>query len=61
MGYAAKMFGTLADHGINIDTITTSDIRITCIIDEHAVPEAVRRCMPLSNWTRATDPRLRSR
>lgn len=41
-GYAAKMFGTLAEHGINIDTITTSDIRITCIIEEHAVPEAVR-------------------
>jgi aspartate kinase len=41
-GYAAKMFGTLAEHGINIDTITTSDIRITCIIEENAVPEAVR-------------------
>ncbi len=41
-GYAAKMFGTLAEHGINIDTITTSDIRITCIIEEKAVPEAVR-------------------
>ena len=41
-GYAAKMFGTLAEHGINIDTITTSDIRITCMIKEDAVPEAVR-------------------
>jgi len=41
-GYAAKMFGTLADHGINIDTITTSDIRITCMVEESAVPEAVR-------------------
>jgi aspartate kinase len=41
-GYAAKMFGTLAEHSINIDTITTSDIRITCMIDEAAVPEAVR-------------------
>ena len=26
----------------NIDTITTSDIRITCVIGEAAVPEAVR-------------------
>ena len=36
------MFGVLAEHSINIDTITTSDIRITCMIDEAAVPEAVR-------------------
>jgi aspartate kinase len=41
-GYAAKMFGTLAEHGINIDTITTSDIRITCIIEEKSVSQAVR-------------------
>lgn len=41
-GYAARMFGTLAEHRINIDTITTSDIRITCIVEESAVPEAVR-------------------
>lgn len=41
-GEAARMFGTLADHGINIDTITTSDIRITCVIEESAVDEAVR-------------------
>ncbi|MCC6177898.1 MAG: aspartate kinase [Chloroflexi bacterium] len=31
-GYAARMFSTLAAAGINIDMITTSDIRITCII-----------------------------
>jgi aspartate kinase len=31
-GYAAKMFGALADAGINIEMISTSDIRITCII-----------------------------
>ncbi|HZT05733.1 MAG TPA: aspartate kinase [Chloroflexota bacterium] len=41
-GEAATMFGTLADRGINIDTITTSDIRITCVIDEAAVPGAVQ-------------------
>jgi aspartate kinase len=41
-GDAAKMFGTLAEHEINIDTITTSDIRITCVISEAAVREAVR-------------------
>ena len=32
-GYAALMFTTLARKGINIDLITTSEIRITCLID----------------------------
>jgi aspartate kinase len=41
-GYAARMFGTLAQHNINIDTITTSDIRITCVVDAATVPDAVR-------------------
>jgi aspartate kinase len=41
-GEAAMMFGTLADHGINIDTITTSDIRITCVIEDATVPEAMQ-------------------
>jgi len=40
-GYAAKMFGTLSEHGINIQLITTSEIRITCIIDEARVKDAV--------------------
>ncbi|KAA1296125.1 MAG: aspartate kinase [Chloroflexi bacterium] len=31
-GYAAKMFKTLATSGINIEMITTSEIRITCIV-----------------------------
>jgi aspartate kinase len=41
-GYAATMFRTLFDEGINIELITTSEIRITCIIDESKVTEAVR-------------------
>ncbi len=41
-GYAARMFQTLAEKGINIQLITTSEIRITCIIDESQVKEAVR-------------------
>ena len=41
-GYAAKMFGTLADAGINIVSITTSEIRITCLIDEGQVKDAAR-------------------
>jgi aspartate kinase len=41
-GYAAKMFDTLSKEGINIQLITTSEIRITCIIEEGRVKDAVR-------------------
>jgi aspartate kinase len=41
-GYAAKMFQTLFAQNINILLITTSEIRITCIITEDKVKEAVR-------------------
>ena len=41
-GYAARMFGTLSEQGVNIQLITTSEIRITCIIDEARVKDAVR-------------------
>ena len=41
-GYAAKMFRTLYDAGINIDLISTSEIRITVLIDEGRVTEAVQ-------------------
>jgi aspartate kinase len=40
-GYAARMFRALAGAGINIDMITTSDIRITCIISASRADEAV--------------------
>ena len=40
-GYAAAMFRALYDADINIEMITTSEIRITCIIDEKNVPAAV--------------------
>jgi aspartate kinase len=41
-GYAARMFRVLADAGINIEIISTSEIRITCIIPEAEVAAAVR-------------------
>ncbi len=41
-GYAARMFGALSEQGINIQLITTSEIRITCIIEESMVKDAVR-------------------
>ena len=41
-GYASRMFRVLADGNINIDMITTSEIRISCIISEKHAAEAVR-------------------
>jgi aspartate kinase len=41
-GYAARMFAALREKGINIELITTSEIRITCIIEEAKVKEAVK-------------------
>jgi aspartate kinase len=41
-GYASRMFRILADGQINIDMITTSEIRISCIIKEDQAKEAVR-------------------
>ncbi len=41
-GYAATMFRTLFDASINIQLITTSEIRITCIIAEADVLPAVK-------------------
>jgi aspartate kinase len=40
-GYASKMFSALSQAGINIQLITTSEIRITCIIEESRVKDAV--------------------
>jgi aspartate kinase len=41
-GYASRMFRALSDAAINIEMITTSQIRITCIVDEAQVNDAVR-------------------
>lgn len=41
-GYAANMFRALYEQGINIQLITTSEIRITCIIAEDRVKDAVK-------------------
>jgi aspartate kinase len=41
-GYAARMFDTFSKEDINIQLITTSEIRITCIIAEDRVKDALR-------------------
>ena len=41
-GVAAKVFKTLGDHGINIEMISTSPIKISCVVRGEDVPKAVR-------------------
>ena len=41
-GVAAKVFETLGEEGINIEMISTSPIKISCVIRADAVPHAVQ-------------------
>jgi len=41
-GVAAKMFRTLADLGINLEMISTSPIKISCMIGRGEIPRAVQ-------------------
>jgi aspartate kinase len=41
-GVAAKVFETLADAGINIEMISTSAIRISCVVAESQVEQSVQ-------------------
>jgi aspartate kinase len=41
-GVAAKVFTTLGDNDINIQMISTSPIRISCVVPGDKVPDAVR-------------------
>ncbi len=41
-GYASKMFEALANASVNIEMITTSEIRITCLVKETQLDQAVR-------------------
>ena len=42
VGVASKMFRTLAEEGINISTISTSEIKISVILEEKLLDKAVR-------------------
>ncbi|HDH02535.1 MAG TPA: ACT domain-containing protein, partial [Nitrospirae bacterium] len=41
-GVAAKMFETFAEQGINIKMISTSEIKVSCVIDAKYTELAVR-------------------
>src|SRR5204862_4602022 len=41
-GVAARVFATLGDQGINIQMISTSPIKISCVVSADTVDRAVR-------------------
>ena len=41
-GVAARMFETLAHEGVNIDMISTSPIRISCVVRDRQIEQAVQ-------------------
>jgi aspartate kinase len=41
-GVAAKMFDVLADEGINIEMISTSEIKVACVVREDQLHDAVK-------------------
>ena len=51
-GVAARAFKALAEKGINIRAITTSEIKFSVLIDEAYTELAVRTLHTLMGWTR---------
>ena len=56
-GVATRMFRTLADEGINIQMISTSEIKISVVIDEKYTELAVRALHAAFVENGATEPR----
>ena len=50
-GVASKMFATLAEHNINIQLITTSEIKVSVVIEEKYLELAVRALHDAFNLT----------
>jgi len=43
-GVAAKMFDAIAGQGVNIKMVSTSEIKVSCVIDADKYKEVVRAC-----------------
>ncbi len=58
VGVASKMFRTLSDEGINIQMITTSEIKTSVVIDEKSRPSTWIRTSPPPDRRRGRNLRL---
>lgn len=52
-GVAAQMFSTLADAGVNIEMISTSEVQVSCAIDEEDCDRAIVALCNTFNVTRS--------
>jgi aspartate kinase len=54
-GVAARLFEALGDGGINIQMISTSEIKIAVIVDEHHIESAAQLAHDAFGLAKATD------
>ena len=54
--YPARMFAALGEAGVNIEMISTSEIRITCVIDRQQLGDAARALHRAFELERADEP-----
>ena len=57
-GVAAKMFATLAEAGINVQMISTSEVKVSCVVDEEDCDKAVNALC--NTFEISTSPRSQS-
>ncbi len=50
-GVAARMFEVLGKEGINIQMISTSEIKVSCVVQPSTPSSRCGRCTPPSGWT----------
>lgn len=59
-GVAEKMFGALAKAKVNIDSITTSEIRISCVVSKDQADEALRAVSAAFELDKPAEQRAKS-
>jgi aspartate kinase len=57
-GVADKMFGALAKAGVNIDSITTSEIRISCVVNKNQAEKALKAICVAFELDRPAEQRI---
>jgi aspartate kinase len=58
-GVAEKMFGALAQAKINIDSITTSEIRISCAVDKKEAEKAIEAVCAAFELDKSAEQRIK--
>ena len=58
-GIAAKMFKTLADVGVNIEMIATSEVKVSCVIDEAEADRAIGALSQAFGISLAANPTIK--